>query len=344
MAILLSDNLRIGAPKPVDDRYLAADLTAYANVTAANNAIVASRRHLGLKVLVGTEEYFYKSGIANTDLVPVVSGTGNALTGGTLDQFTNVAQSAGVSLDFTTALTVNTGSVTLTGNSANTSILTIGAGNVSVSGVNTGDQTNITGNAATVTTNANLSGPVTSSGNTTSIADGAISNAMLSNAAVANLTGINTGDQFTFKTITVGSTSIVADATNDTLTLAAGTNITLTANASTDTVTVSATVAPATLLQGGATAGQLLQWSGSAWAPAPGMRIVPSPTPPAAPTTIQYAWWDTESQVLSFWNIASSVWVAVTPVLNPSTTPDNAYTNSAGAFYTNTSGAYYTAA
>ena len=56
---------------------------------------------------------------------------------------------------------------------------------------------NTTGNAATVTTNANLIGPVTSVGNTTAIANGAISNAMLANGAVANLSGINTGDQTT---------------------------------------------------------------------------------------------------------------------------------------------------
>ena len=40
----------------------------------------------------------------------------------------------------TTALTVNTGTVTLKGNVANTSALTIGAGAVSISGSNTGDQ------------------------------------------------------------------------------------------------------------------------------------------------------------------------------------------------------------
>ncbi len=67
----------------------------------------------------------------------------------------------------------------------------------SVSGTNTGDQTNISGNAATVTTNANLTGPVTSTGNATAIANGAISNAMLANGAVANLSGTNTGDQTT---------------------------------------------------------------------------------------------------------------------------------------------------
>lgn len=49
----------------------------------------------------------------------------------------------------TTALTVNTGTVTLTGNVANTSVLTIGAGAVSVSGSNTGDNTVCTSGAAT---------------------------------------------------------------------------------------------------------------------------------------------------------------------------------------------------
>ncbi|MCX6300439.1 MAG: hypothetical protein NTY72_15265, partial [Bacteroidetes bacterium] len=43
-------------------------------------------------------------------------------------------------------------------------------------------------------TNANLTGVVTSVGNATSIASGAITNAMLANSAVGNLSGINTGD------------------------------------------------------------------------------------------------------------------------------------------------------
>lgn len=52
---------------------------------------------------------------------------------------------------------------------------------LSISGTNTGDQTNITGNAGTVTTNANLTGPVTSVGNATTIADPEL-------AAIAGLT------------------------------------------------------------------------------------------------------------------------------------------------------------
>ncbi len=59
------------------------------------------------------------------------SVTGNAGTATTASAVTNAT--------LTTALTVNTGTVTLTGNVANTSALTIGAGAVSVSGSNTGD-------------------------------------------------------------------------------------------------------------------------------------------------------------------------------------------------------------
>ena len=92
------------------------------------------------------------------------------------------------------------------------------------SGTNTGDQTNISGNAATVTTNANLTGVVTSIGNATSIANGVITNAMLSNGAVANLSGTNTGDQTFFnpRVQTVSSSATVtAVSTNDIVTITA---------------------------------------------------------------------------------------------------------------------------
>ncbi len=59
-----------------------------------------------------------------------LTGTAASLTAGAVTNAT-----------LTTALTVNTGTLTLTANSANTSVLTIGAGAVSVSGANTGDQT-----------------------------------------------------------------------------------------------------------------------------------------------------------------------------------------------------------
>ncbi len=52
---------------------------------------------------------------------------------------------------------------------------------------------NTTGNAATVTTNANLTGPVTSVGNATSVTNNAITNAMLAQAPLFTIKGNNTG-------------------------------------------------------------------------------------------------------------------------------------------------------
>lgn len=53
--------------------------------------------------------------------------------------------------------------------------------------------------------------------------------------------GTNTGDQSTFGTIAVsGQSNVVADQSNDTLTLVAGTNVTITTDASTDTITIAA--------------------------------------------------------------------------------------------------------
>ena len=73
----------------------------------------------------------------------------------------------------------------------------------------TGAVTSI-GNATTVVTNANLTGVVTSTGNATAIANGAITNAMLANGAVANLSGTNTGDQ----TNITGNAATATTATN----------------------------------------------------------------------------------------------------------------------------------
>ena len=100
--------------------------------------------------------------------------------------------------------------------------------------------------------------------------------------------------------------------------------------------------APSLLSQGGATIGQTLEWSGTAWVPASGMRIIPSTTPPPGPTTIPYAWWDPDSMVLSFWDADNTVWVGTTAPRPTTSVPDNTYTNSAGAYYVNSDGAYYT--
>jgi len=92
-----------------------------------------------------------------------------------------------------------------------------------------------TGNAATVTTNANLTGPVTSTGNTTAIANGAISNAMLANGAVANLSGTNTGDNATNNQYSglVSNATHTGDATGNVGLTVKGINGTLLSNLTT---------------------------------------------------------------------------------------------------------------
>jgi len=86
--------------------------------------------------------------IAFDTTVPLVAGTaaaGTATVAAHRDHVhpaqTTVSGNAGTvtNATFTTALTVNTGTVTLKGNAANTSALTLGAGASTVSGTNTGD-------------------------------------------------------------------------------------------------------------------------------------------------------------------------------------------------------------
>jgi hypothetical protein len=94
-------------------------------------------------------------------------------------------------------------------NSGNSSLYVCTVGGATATWVEVGD-------VYTHTTNANLTGPVTSTGNATAIANGAITNAMLANAAVATLSGTNSGDQ---TNITGNSGTATALATARTLTI-----------------------------------------------------------------------------------------------------------------------------
>lgn len=154
----------------------------------------------------------------NSDrLLPPGGATGEVLTKTSNSDFDVDWAAGGGGGGAVTSVNGLTGAVTLTTLQVNSGLnrryLTdaqlVVIGNTS--GTNTGDQTNITGNAATVTTNANLTGPVTSTGNATAIGNGAITNAMLANAAVANLSGTNTGDQ----TISDATISISDITTNN---------------------------------------------------------------------------------------------------------------------------------
>jgi|SRR5215213_6040872 len=108
-------------------------------------------------------------------------------------------------------------------------------------------------NVATYTTIPNLSAtkaPLISPSFTTptlGVATATSINGVTINTGV--LSGTNTGDQLVFKNIAVsGQSTVVADTTSDTLTLAAGTGIALTTNATTDTVTITSTASSLVLL------------------------------------------------------------------------------------------------
>lgn len=110
------------------------------------------------------------SGVSGSNTGDQTSVTGNA---GTATALQTARAINGVSFDGTAAITVTAAAGTLTGTT-----LASGVTASSLTGVGTlGSLTvtnpiagSVTGNAATVTTNANLTGPVTSSGNATSIA------------------------------------------------------------------------------------------------------------------------------------------------------------------------------
>lgn len=136
-----------------------------------------------------------------SDTTQAASGTTKKITAGQLlsapSPIGSVTPSSGA---FTT---INT--VVLSGASTPTLAVT---GTTTVSGANTGDQTNITGNAATVTTNANLTGGVTSIGNAATV----ITNANLTGGvtSVGNAATVITNANLTGDVTSVGNATAIA--------------------------------------------------------------------------------------------------------------------------------------
>jgi len=125
MAINLNDNIAVLGAKPTDARYLD-NLLPYASVGAAESAIAANKRYTGLTVNVGGDEYWFKDGIINGDLVQKslggtsnLSGATNGLSlfsggthiglGGGLIDVTNITISGTTSLIFTDTRATKTG-------------------------------------------------------------------------------------------------------------------------------------------------------------------------------------------------------------------------------------------
>ena len=68
MSIKLSDSIRVGQQKPVEDKYFNG-LVPYTSTTQVNTLLPKAIRHIGLTVNINGEEYWYKGGIEDTNLV-----------------------------------------------------------------------------------------------------------------------------------------------------------------------------------------------------------------------------------------------------------------------------------
>jgi hypothetical protein len=185
--------------------------------------------------------------LSGTNTGDQINITGNAATATKLAATKNIN---GVAFDGSSDITItavaNAG--TLSGTTLNASVT--GSSLTSVGTLTNLTVTNpiagsVTGNAATVTTNANLTGVVTSVGNATSIANGTITNSMLANAAVANLSGTNTGDQINITGNAATATKLAATKNINGVAFDGSSDITITAVA--DAGTLSGTTLNATV-------------------------------------------------------------------------------------------------
>ena len=209
--------------------------------TLGNAATVTTNANLtGVVTSIGNVTSIAAGAITNTMIAnPAVASLSGTNTGDqilpTLISLGAVASNVAITGATKTKLTYDAKGLVTAGTDATTADIAAStnknyvtdaqAGVISnTSGVNTGDQINITGNSATVTTNAsltggvtsvgnaatvitnaNLTGVVTSIGNVTSIAAGVITNTMIANPAVASLSGTNTGDQILPTLISLGA-------------------------------------------------------------------------------------------------------------------------------------------
>lgn len=80
MSIQLSDNLNVGQQKPLDDKYFNGRYP-YESISQVNSILTTGLRYIGLTVNINGDEYWYKDGIGNENLVLKVNSIDNIIPG-----------------------------------------------------------------------------------------------------------------------------------------------------------------------------------------------------------------------------------------------------------------------
>lgn len=176
--------------------------TRVANLNVSNSALADS---LGAGA---AGQVHYQSGVGVTAFL-AAGTTSQVLVGGasapswsntptlTGTNFTGIPNGALTNSSVTigsTSIALGASSTTLAGLTSVTSTTFVGA---------------LTGNASTVTTNANLTGPVTSTGNATAVTNNAITNAMLAQMGTLTIKGNNTGGTANALDLTVAQVNLI---------------------------------------------------------------------------------------------------------------------------------------
>lgn len=79
MALTINDTIQNNSGKPIDAKYgifASGSFRPYTSTTEANTTVNSAYRSIGLTVLVGTQEYWYRDGVADGNLIVKTPGSG----------------------------------------------------------------------------------------------------------------------------------------------------------------------------------------------------------------------------------------------------------------------------